>query len=532
MPISSDSYGVINPYLAVELKIGSRVNWRSVMDHRVLIEQVLESNLYDFLLTSNRGGTSYKTPLNQLPVILRPYVHSSHKEKDSRWGVTLPFFDTSTIHRTSIEYEDLGQMLADMDIEGIDLIQGLLQDCYLMAVISSLEWTYPGYCIKKRVNQGKPESDQRRFIVTIWKNLTPACWKEVEVDACQYVLYSSWTSQRIETIDVPGQPDIMRKKPITMMETGFLFAQSREKGECWPSILEKAVLSFIQASNQVPPDNDFRDCTTTLRGEVNWDNVAIGRPGYALELLCGLDRFEIEQLPDTSNVPNEPMLPYPITEKELWDFIVDHSFQVDRKLSRLVMDIDIREWEDWLSQEWFEEVQFLEGQLSDQNKSTIQFNTKYPMVAGTIPYERIKKNPNDSDSEVEIKEAIKNKYNDINICPGHVYSILSSMQISEPVVSGIPRPDLIKRYVILRNPWGCTDANTKITNLGLVTGLKISEETAKVVLNQLPDDGLFALPLDEFLEYFYQIWTLKKGIPFVPRKNMNRTELLIFRPVN
>lgn len=509
MPASPSFYGVINPYRLVELTLGTPIDWNKVKDHRTMIEEVLGRRLFDILYSPVRPNILQGIPASNLPEVLQEWVQPPHEEKKSKYfDIELPF--ATTIHESYVEYENLNQSLQDEDIEGVDVLQGYLADCYLLAVIAALEWASPGYCTNKLLKDGipsvQPSLSLPEYKVCIWDNGT--C-NQVSVAASQYVIYSVRTREAFETVETASGPLKVKRKKRTVKRI-FPFAHSIDPEECWPSIIEKGYACHEQHCSSREPD---------------WDQVGSGRPGLALERLTE-GGFTIEYFPDVPLGSEVPLAKYIhtgsnngyLTPDEVWDFIRSHCYKIERPFSENASNNWIGSWKRWLEQHWTEEMEIVEGQileegLSGENKRTTQFNCCYPMVAGPIPYQ-----------EGGYPPEIEDMYDSINIIPGHMYSVLGLLEIGSEMSPSIKK----ERYVILRNPWGFTEPKGKLSELGLVAILSRPDPHADVVIDKMNNDGLFALSIKEFMHYYYQIWTLKNDKQFVSEENSNRSELLLF----
>jgi len=284
MPDGAESIGVVNPYALTELVLGRELNWNGVENHEYVFEETL-GQPYDELFDPQDGSPLYPgVEVQSDGSVQWTEVDISETVEDIRSDTDLDIADIETLsdiknrfevddfsdldltnverlsperlqievsmtdqdrsplsalpkevvdliantravavtttsddlsveaeagtddwQPTGVSWQDAGDFLQEAT-EFDDPVQGALGDCYFIAALSAVGWSQP-FEIKERDRPLYGENDPVQMIE----------------------FFEGRTSHRIEVTE-----------NVPMRSNKFIYARSRDKGESWPAVYEKA----------------------------------------------------------------------------------------------------------------------------------------------------------------------------------------------------------------------------------------------------------------------------------------------------
>ena len=191
------SVGVINPFALAELKLGRRMNWEENVESHLLMAETLDSKYEDLfdpaLNTTLFAGLRFEEKTGDLEVI----------ESENRVTDDSPILGDLM---SAIRWTDPGDFYTDY-AEFSDPIQGAVGDCYLIAALSSLAWART-YVIAHRT----------------WRD-----GRRQEIDMVLFHKNGDWV-----------KVSVSEKMPMYTRTNNLIYARSRDRGEIWPCVYEKA----------------------------------------------------------------------------------------------------------------------------------------------------------------------------------------------------------------------------------------------------------------------------------------------------
>lgn len=199
--VRPDNIGAANPYALAEAKLGRRVNWQRMAHPQELVESALGVKYEDLF-----------NPRKKSPLFAGKAVKRNGRVARSKAPVEVG----------SVKWIDPGNFF-DETTEFSDPIQGAVGDCYLIAALISVAWARP-YVIAHRTRaSGK---DQQQFL-----------------DMIEF--HEAGRTSEVE---------VTEKLPLDSPGSRYIFCRSREVGEIWPAVYEKAYAKWRTKDKGDTPD--------------------------------------------------------------------------------------------------------------------------------------------------------------------------------------------------------------------------------------------------------------------------------------
>ena len=229
----TDTTGAINPYALTEVLLGRRVDWASEPDPQRLVETTLQTP-YDQLFDPKHNSPLFAArqysvrpkPASQ-PMLqpanppsplangtIGPIVQPTPQPlKRLEWTVILQTLQLSLWQDPGIFFNEAAEFS--------DPIQGAVGDCFFIAPLASVAWTRPGL-IAQRTRATGPMNGQF-------------------VDAISF--FANGAAQQVEV-----------SERLLMKDNAPVCASSREQGEIWPGVYEKAYARWVAKGTTDTPD--------------------------------------------------------------------------------------------------------------------------------------------------------------------------------------------------------------------------------------------------------------------------------------
>lgn len=259
--MTAENVGVINPFALAEVLLNRPVEWENVdvqktlsetfdMPYEKLFDPIYESPLYT--------GLEFNTETMVMERAEPPVVETGLPELGSESTTT----DAEAfLTDADLGFEDIGvaQALAGVSAtatwqdpgvffkeaaEMADPVQGALGDCYFIAALSSVAWART-YDIAHRSRA--TGTSQQQFVDMV-------------------MFYDNGKAARVE---------VSEQLPLNPPANYYIYARSKEQGEIWPAVYEKAYAKWR---------------THTASDHPNYAPIAGGDPVGALAQLTGLNR--------------------------------------------------------------------------------------------------------------------------------------------------------------------------------------------------------------------------------------------------
>lgn len=232
--------GVTNPYAIAELLAGKQIRWNTLANPVAELANILQlpekqifaadSPLLRPGMALDAAGNSkvlsFDDAHSRLHVYLSanlPKITTSRPQRLKPLSATRiqmladllilgPLATTNQPWQpANTDWVDMGDFFEDID-EINDPIQGASPDCYFIAAMSSVAWSRP-YAIANVVR--------------------PSAWGDDESPIHRVVFYKDGAGNG-EVVEV-GE-----RVPVTQGSHSWTYARSRDAGEIWPAVLEKA----------------------------------------------------------------------------------------------------------------------------------------------------------------------------------------------------------------------------------------------------------------------------------------------------
>ena len=264
--------GVINPYAVAELVVDKQIRWNRLVDPVAELSSILrlpeqkifaaDSPLLRPDLTVDLDS-ELMLPDNEARARLQDFLASNlppeQSARPSRSSVlikerTEPLAElvqpktesnSEPWQPANIEWVDKGDFYEDVG-EINDPIQGAIGNCYFIAAMSSVAWSRP-YAI---ANFARPSS-----------------WGDDDSPVHRVTFYKDGRGDG-ETIEVS------ERVPVVKGSHHWRYARSRDLGEVWPAVLEKAFSKWKTANTTDFPDygptaggDAVMACAQLVRGE-------------------------------------------------------------------------------------------------------------------------------------------------------------------------------------------------------------------------------------------------------------------------
>lgn len=148
-----------------------------------------------------------------------------------------------------------GQLWGPNGVKGSDVDQGRHGDCYMMAAFAAIAERQP-----QIIENAIHDNGDGTYVVTLYD------WQKVEKHGMEF-----WELQPVE-IEIDGRLPVLKGTDGTRGH----YANSTEKGELWPAILEKAFA--VLHDGRIDKDGKQR---------FGYDAIEDGNPGDVMEALTG-----------------------------------------------------------------------------------------------------------------------------------------------------------------------------------------------------------------------------------------------------
>lgn len=219
--------GVINPFALAELVAGKPIDWQKEdprevltdtlhLSYEMLFDPANDSPLYAGLRLNSKTFEMEQVETPEAPQVLAEPVVEEPVETDQG------FLSDDAIEPQEVPLEamvegatraarwlDPGDFMNEA-VEMADPVQGALGDCYFIAAMSSVAWA-------------------RTYAIAHWARATGLTNEEF-VDMVPFY-DDSGKEARVE---------VTEKIPLNFPSNTYIYARSRESGEIWPAVLEKA----------------------------------------------------------------------------------------------------------------------------------------------------------------------------------------------------------------------------------------------------------------------------------------------------
>ncbi len=230
--------GVINPYALAEVTLGRTIDWKRVAAPRELLERTLRApygQLFDpsfrtlpYAFADVRQGKAFRrstngaaSPIDRLRRLDISGAMDLPEQQLSRLASVLTPGPQAEGVPPGTVWVDPGDYYEE-GAEYFDPIQGALGDCYFIAALSSVAWSRPYVLVHRVRNTGPGQQD---FVDRI--DFAPNVAVEVT-----------------------------EKLPLRGTDRGYIYARSREPGEIWPAVYEKAYAKWRTGGTDDQPNYD------------------------------------------------------------------------------------------------------------------------------------------------------------------------------------------------------------------------------------------------------------------------------------
>jgi hypothetical protein len=226
-----ENIGVVNPFALVEIKLKRKVDWNSVADHRIFIQNTLGFP-YEKLFDPQYGSPLY--PCLRFDLAKKTLVQDPSIANVSTLLQRMTELDTIAIAAgaaggTAQGWVDPGRFFNKDPTDFTDPVQGGLPDCHFISALASLAWANP-YAIAQRT---RPIQDPDTFT------------QGNAVDMIQFFSGTGAAPRNVEVTEL-----------LPLIEPGdiYQYARSADPQETWPSIYEKAWVKWFTNDPGDEPD--------------------------------------------------------------------------------------------------------------------------------------------------------------------------------------------------------------------------------------------------------------------------------------
>lgn len=202
--------GAANPYALAEVKLGRKVDWAKEKEPHALLEKAFGipvKKLFD-----HTSGSPLFISQEQIRLHLKG-------EKVTVGAMPIAVgggIDTGS----SMVWADPGTFFGEA-AEFFDPVQGGVGDCYLIAALASVAWARP-YVIAQRTRATGGAQQQFVNMIQFYDGANPV------------------------------QVEVTENLPLTNPGNLYIYCRSREAGEIWPAVYEKAYAKWRTGSGDQP----------------------------------------------------------------------------------------------------------------------------------------------------------------------------------------------------------------------------------------------------------------------------------------
>jgi hypothetical protein len=230
-----ENVGVINPYALAEVMLKRKVNWKRITAPQKLLEKTL--------------GMPYEKlfdPIHDSPIYagLKLDRKAMRMERAAVPPAPMPAHKAMIDVGAATVWIDPGDFFEE-GTELTDPVQGALGDCYFIAAISSIAWARPYVIAQRNRVTGLGQTDFMNMIE----------------------FFKAGKPEKVEVTEL---------LPLQSPGNTFIYARSREPGEIWPCVFEKAYAKWRTGDAGDKP---------------NYAPIAGGDPVGALAQLTGLTPY-------------------------------------------------------------------------------------------------------------------------------------------------------------------------------------------------------------------------------------------------